>query len=49
MHRSVAWDPDAMPAHRATAGRRRYLTWNWIQLVATWLAFGLFLFALILL
>jgi len=31
------------------AGRERYFTLNWIQLAATWAAFGLFLSALILL
>ena len=44
----LAWDPDAMPADWE-AGRRRYFTINWIQLVATWTVFGLFLAALILL
>jgi hypothetical protein len=29
------------------AGRRKYFTINWIQLVATWAAFVLFLVALI--
>ena len=29
------------------AGRKRYFAINWIQLVATWAAFGLFLVALI--
>jgi hypothetical protein len=44
----LAWDPATMPADWE-AGRRRYLTLNWIQLVATWAAFGLFLMALALL
>ena len=43
----LAWDPDAMPAEWETAGRKRYFAINWIQLVATWAAFGLFLVALI--
>jgi hypothetical protein len=29
------------------AGRRHYFTLNWIQLAATWTAFGLFLVALV--
>ena len=44
----LAWDPDAMPADWE-AGRRRYFTINWIQLLSTWSVFGLFLAALILL
>jgi hypothetical protein len=48
VHRYVmfAWDPEAMPAHWE-AGRRRYFTLNWIQAVATWTAFALFLAALV--
>jgi hypothetical protein len=42
----LAWDPEAMPADWE-AGRRRYLALNWIQLVATWTAFALFLVALV--
>jgi hypothetical protein len=42
----LAWDPEAMPADWE-AGRRRYFTINWIQLATTWLAFALFLVALI--
>ena len=42
----LAWDPDAMPPEWE-AGRRRYFTLNWIQAAATWIAFGLFLLALI--
>ena len=42
----LSWDPDALPADWET-GRRRYFTINWIQLVATWAAFALFLVALI--
>jgi hypothetical protein len=42
----LAWDPEAMPADWQ-AGRRRYLTLNWIQAAATWSAFALFLVALV--
>ena len=42
----LAWDPEALPADWE-AGRRRYFTINWIQLVVTWSAFALFLLALI--
>src|SRR6185437_11837532 len=42
----LAWDPEAMPADWE-AGRRRYLTINWIQLAVTWAAFALFLVALV--
>ena len=42
----LAWEPEAMPADWQ-AGRQRYFTLNWIQLVATWAAFALFLLALI--
>ena len=42
----LAWDSEALPADWE-AGRRRYFTINWIQLVTTWMAFGLFLAALI--
>ncbi|HCA57623.1 MAG TPA: hypothetical protein DEP46_06500 [Blastocatellia bacterium] len=42
----LAWDPDAMPADWDN-GRRRYLAINWIQTVATWTVFALFLAALI--
>jgi len=42
----LAWDPEAMPADWE-AGRRHYFTLNWIQLTATWAAFGLFLVALV--
>ena len=42
----LAWDPEAMPADWQ-AGRQKYFTINWIQLVSTWAAFGLFLAALI--
>jgi hypothetical protein len=44
----LAWDPAAMP-EGWEAGRQRYFTLNWIQLVSTWTVFGLFLAALILL
>ena len=42
----LAWDAEAMPANWE-AGRRRYFTINWIQLVVTWAAFALFLIALV--
>ena len=42
----LAWDPEMMPAGWE-AGRQRYLTINWIQALATWTAFALFLVALI--
>jgi hypothetical protein len=41
----LAWDPEAMPADWE-AVRHRYFTINAIQLVATWVAFALFLVAL---
>jgi hypothetical protein len=41
----LAWDPDAMPADWE-AGRDRYFAINWIQMVATWSAFALFIGAL---
>ena len=44
----LSWNPEALPADWE-AGRRRYFTINWIQLVVTWSAFGLFLAAVILL
>jgi hypothetical protein len=44
----LAWDPDAMPADW-TAGRRYYFRLNWIRALLTWLAFGLFLAALVVL
>lgn len=42
----LTWDPEAMPANWRK-GRQRYFAINWIQLVSTWTAFGLFLSALI--
>lgn len=42
----LAWDPENMSAGWE-AGRRRYLTINWIQAAATWTAFALFLAALL--
>ncbi|MGZ8581597.1 MAG: hypothetical protein ACXWW9_09985 [Actinomycetota bacterium] len=42
----LAWDPDALPADW-DAGRKKYFTINWNQLVSTWTAFGLFLAALL--
>jgi hypothetical protein len=42
----LSWDADALPVDWE-AGRRRYFTINWIQMVVTWAAFALFLVALI--
>ncbi len=42
----LAWNPDAMPPDWE-AGREKYFTINWIQLVVTWSAFALFIGALI--
>ena len=42
----LAWDPAAMPPDWE-AGRQKYFTINWIQLVTTWSAFVLFIGALI--
>lgn len=42
----LAWDADALPADWE-AGRQKYFTINWIQLVSTWTAFALFLAALV--
>lgn len=42
----LAWDPEAMPDDWE-AGRHKYFTINWIQLIATWTVFGLFLAALL--
>jgi MFS family permease len=41
----LAWKPEAMPPDWE-AGREKYFTINWIQLVTTWSAFALFLLAL---
>ena len=41
----LAWHPAAMPPDWE-AGRDKYFTINWIQMVATWLAFALFIAAL---
>ena len=41
----LAWDPKAMPPSWE-AGRDKYFTINWIQMVTTWSAFALFLAAL---
>ena len=41
----LAWDPEAMPADWE-AGRDKYFAINWLQLVATWSAFALFMAAL---
>ena len=42
----LAWDPAAMPPDWE-AGRQKYFTINWIQMVTTWSAFVLFIAALI--
>ena len=42
----LAWDPAAMPPDWE-AGRQKYFTINWIQMVTTWSAFVLFIGALI--
>ena len=41
----LAWDPEALPPDW-DAGREKYFTINWIQLVTTWSAFVLFIAAL---
>jgi len=41
----LSWDPEALPPDWE-AGRNRYFTINWLQLVTTWTAFALFLVAL---
>jgi hypothetical protein len=44
--RMLAWDPDRMPDDwEATRGY--YFKLNWIRAVSTWIAFGLFLAALV--
>jgi hypothetical protein len=42
----LAWNPDAMP-QGWEATRRRYFALDWIRAAATWVAFGLFLAALV--
>ena len=42
----LAWDPEALPPDWE-AGRRKYFTINWVQLLTTWSAFALFIAALI--
>jgi hypothetical protein len=42
----LAWDPAAMPSDWE-AGRDKYFTINWIQMLTTWSAFALFIAALI--
>lgn len=42
----LAWDPEALPPNWE-AGRDKYFTINWIQMVTTWSAFALFIAALI--
>ena len=41
----LAWKPEAMPPNWE-AGRQKYFTINWIQMVTTWSAFALFIAAL---
>jgi len=42
----LAWDPEAMPPDWE-AGRQKYFTINWIQMVTTWSAFAFFIAAVI--
>ena len=42
----LAWNPDDLPADWE-ATRARYFALNWIRAAATWVAFGLFLAALV--
>lgn len=42
----LAWDPEALPPSWE-AGRQKYFTINWIQMVATWSASALYIAALI--
>jgi hypothetical protein len=42
----LAWDPDHLP-EGWEATRERYFTLNWVRAGATWLAFALFLAALV--
>jgi hypothetical protein len=42
----LAWDPDAMPADWR-AVRSRYFALNWVRAAATWVAFAMFLSALV--
>ena len=42
----LGWDPEAMPPNW-DAGRQKYFTINWIQMVTTWSAFAVFIGALI--
>ena len=42
----LSWDPEALP-DEWRARRRRYFALNWIRFVATLVAFGLFLAALV--
>ncbi len=44
----LSWDPDALPAGW-TRARDRYYALNWIRAAITWIAFGLFLAALVVL
>jgi hypothetical protein len=42
----LAWEPDRIPAGWE-AIRRKYFALNWVRAAATWVAFGLFLAALV--
>uniref|UniRef100_UPI0015E298CB hypothetical protein n=1 Tax=Arthrobacter sp. ZGTC412 TaxID=2058900 RepID=UPI0015E298CB len=42
----LAWDPEALPPNWE-AGRQKYFTINWIQMVTTWSASALYIAALI--
>jgi hypothetical protein len=42
----LAWDPDTMPADWR-AVRSRYFALNWVRAAATWVAFAMFLSALV--
>jgi hypothetical protein len=42
----LAWDPDAIPPDWE-AGRAKYFALNWVRALATWMAFALFLAALV--
>jgi hypothetical protein len=44
--RMLSWDPDHMPADWEEV-RRYYFRLNWVRALSTWIAFGLFLAALV--
>ena len=44
----LGWDPDALPAGWQ-AVQQRYYALNWIRAAVTWVAFGVFLAALVIL